>query len=133
MKTAQEWQDILNLEALPDAEMLALLNEAEGHEVSGGSLPESQFVRMTPAEISQAVAVGSLGQAFKVIREREGLTMRAAGERWGVSSGRISQLEHPDANLTIGTITDMLGRMGKRARLVIEDEGGETIEATLSR
>ncbi|WP_293909222.1 helix-turn-helix transcriptional regulator [Deinococcus sp.] len=133
MKTAQEWQIALDLDELPDAELLALLGEAQDYETSLGTLPDHHFVRVTPDEIAQAVAVGSVGQAFRTIRERQGLTVRAAGERWGVSSGRISQLEHPDANLTIGTITEMLARMGQRARLVIEDNEQQVIEARLSR
>ena len=41
MKTAKQWQEDLGLEDLPDAELLALLNEAAGAETAAFTADEA--------------------------------------------------------------------------------------------
>ncbi|MBB5234477.1 hypothetical protein [Deinococcus budaensis] len=131
-KTAQQWKDTLGLDELPDADYLALLNEAEGQEASGGTLPPDRFVEMTPGEIAAAVVLGSAGAAFKAIRTAQGLTVRKAGEAWGMTSGRVSQIEAEDANLYMSTVGDTAHRMGYRAKLLLEPlDGGPAYVAEL--
>lgn len=80
-----------------------------------------------------ALVVESAGEAFKAARQQKGLTVRLAAENWGISSGCISQIESPEANLYMSTVGSAALRMGYRAKLVLEPmEGGQPIEALLS-
>lgn len=132
-KTAQEWKDLLGLDELPDPEFLANLNALEGVDViEGGGVPDAQWVTMPPGEIAAAVVLGSAGAAFKAIRAAQGLTVRQAADAWGVSPGRVSQVEAEDANLYMSTVAETARRMGYRAKLVLEPlEGGPRYEAEL--
>ncbi|WP_425148147.1 helix-turn-helix domain-containing protein [Deinococcus sp.] len=129
-KTAQEWKDTLDFDTLPDAELLELLNEAEGHETSGGNL--TQTLSLTPAEIKEVLLVEGVGMAFKAIRSEKGLSTRSGAHEWHLSQGRVSQIEQPGVNLELATVADLAQRMGYRTRIVFEPvDGGQTISATL--
>ena len=119
-KTAQEWQQQLGLESLPDAEFLEALNALEGQEViDGGGLEALGLTaaQTTPDELVGALVVESAGMAFKTVRQEQHLTVRQAAEAWGVSPGRVSQMESPDANLYMSTVGSAALRMGYRAKL----------------
>lgn len=71
-------------------------------------------------------------QAFREARRRKGFTVRRAAQAWGISPGRVSQVEADDANLYAQTIAEAARRMGYRAQLrLIPLDGGEAIEAEL--
>ncbi len=133
MKTAQEWKDALGLAELPDAEYLADLNALDGQEtVDFEGADPARFVAATPADVAAQVVLASAGQAFREARRRAGFTVRKAAEQWGMSPGRVSQVEADDANLYAQTIAETAQRMGYRARLVLEPlDGGEPIAADL--
>lgn len=121
-KTAQEWKVQLGLPELPDAEYLAALNSLEGLEtVDGGRLEaQGQAVEMTPGEIAGAVVLDSVGEMLRAVRQAHEMTVREAGAAWGVTPGRISQLESAGANLYSSTLGEMAHRMGYRARVILE-------------
>lgn len=136
MKTAQEWQMHLGLDTLPDETFVANLNALEGQEtIDGGELEAQGLVAMQTSleALVSALVVESAGEAFKAARQQKGLTVRLAAENWGISSGRISQIESPEANLYMSTVGSAALRMGYRAKLVLEPmDGGQPIEAPLS-
>ncbi|WP_261665183.1 helix-turn-helix domain-containing protein [Deinococcus sp. Marseille-Q6407] len=137
MKTAQEWQQHLGLDELPDDEFVTALNSLEGEEaIAGGGLEAQGLVatQTSPAELVGALVVESAGEAFKAARQEQGLTVRQAAESWGISPGRVSQMESPEANLYMSTVGSAALRMGYRAKLVLEPiDGGQPIEASLSQ
>ncbi|GHG08714.1 hypothetical protein GCM10017783_21630 [Deinococcus piscis] len=137
MKTAQEWQQHLGLDELPDDDFVTALNSLEGQDaVDGGGLEDQGLVaaQTSPAELVSALVVESAGEAFKAVRQEQGLTVRQAAESWGVSPGRISQMESPEANLYMSTVGSAALRMGYRAKLVLEPlDGGQPIEASLGQ
>ena len=140
-KTAPEWKDQLELDYLPDDELLEALNGLEGKEVIGAAGPLAHdasttpadppnFVAMTFDEFKEALLVESVGLAFKTIRRAQGHTTRTAAQRFRLSPGRVSQIEQPGANLELATIADLAQRMGYRTRVVFEPiEGGTPISA----
>lgn len=134
-KTAQEWQQILGLNTPPDDEFLASLNALEGQDVVEGGGLEARGLTvapMTPAELVGALVVQSAGEAFKAVRQEQSLTVREAAQAWGVSPGRVSQMESPEANLYMSTVGSAALKMGYRAKLVLEPlEGGQAIVAPL--
>lgn len=132
-KTAQEWQESLNLSWLPDEDEVAEFNLAEGKSVSAGTLPDTAFVTMTPSEIRAAVEVDSVGALFHIIRMERGESVRALAGKIGVSPARASQLEQPNINLTVQTIADMADRLGYDATLVLRPrkDANRTYEAHL--
>ncbi|MBB6017070.1 helix-turn-helix domain-containing protein [Deinococcus radiopugnans] len=134
-KTAQEWQQQLGLDTLPDEELLQAFNALEGQEVIDGGGLEARGLTapsMTPDELVAALVVGSAGAAFKKVRQEQHLTVRQAAQAWGVSPGRVSQMEAQDANLYMSTVGSAALRMGYRAKLVLEPlEGGQAIVAPL--
>ncbi|MCY1704274.1 helix-turn-helix domain-containing protein [Deinococcus sp. SL84] len=137
MKTAKEWQQHLGLDELPDDEFVTALNSLEGQDaVDGGGLEAQGLVaaHASPAELVSALVVESAGEAFKAVRQEQGLTVRQAAESWGVSPGRVSQMESPEANLYMSTVGSAALRMGYRAKLVLEPlDGGQPIEASLGQ
>ncbi len=115
-KTAKTWQKQLRLEETPDAELLALLEQARDDKPKGKSKKTSKyrFVKTSEA-ISQtfekAVLQESLGALLSKARKETGLTMQAVGEKIGVSRGRIAQIESMP-NLELQTLVrqaDVLG------------------------
>lgn len=134
-KTAQEWQQALGLDTPPDEEFLNALNTLEGQEVvDGGGLERLGLTAepLTPDELVGALVVESAGAAFKTARQEQHLTVREAAQAWGVSPGRVSQMEAPDANLYMSTLGNAALKMGYRAKLVLEPvEGGRAIVAPL--
>ena len=137
MKTAQEWQHLLGLDELPDNEFVTALNSLEGEDlVDGGGLESQGLIAAgtSPAELVSTLIVESAGEAFRAVRQERGLTVRQAAENWGVSAGRISQMESPEANLYMSTVGSAALRMGYKAKLVLEPlDGGQPIEASLSQ
>lgn len=136
MKTAQEWQEHLGLDILPDKEFVAAMNTLENQDaIDGGGLEAKGLVAMqaSPETLVSALVVESAGEAFKAARQEQKLTIRLAAEHWGVSAGRISQIESPASNLYMSTVGNAALRMGYRAKLVLEPiDGGQSIEAPLS-
>ncbi|CAM3955342.1 helix-turn-helix domain-containing protein [Deinococcus frigens] len=134
-KTPQEWQVVLGLDELPDAQWVEMLNALEGRDTIDGGGLEAQGLTasvLTPDEISMALVVESAGAAFRTVRQDQHLTVRQAAEAWGVSPGRVSQIEAADANLYLSTVGSAALRMGYRAKLVLEPlENGPTIVAAL--
>ena len=123
-KTAQEWQEQLNLEALPDDEFLESLNALEGLEYVEDEPDPAHWVSMTPTEIKEALLVESVGDAFKHLRGAQDLSTRAAADALGISHGRVSQLEASGNALNLATITRMAQGFGYRTRLTFEPIGG---------
>ena len=134
-KTPQEWQATLGLDELPDTEWVQMMNALEGQEtVDGGGLEAQGLTAspLTPDEIGVALVVESAGAAFRAVRQDQQLTVRQAAETWGVSPGRVSQIESADANLYLSTVGSAAMRMGYRAKLILEPlESGPTIVAAL--
>lgn len=134
-KTPQEWQSALGLDELPDAEWVQMMNALEGREtIDGGGLEMQGLTAsaLTPDEIGVALVVASAGAAFRAVRQDQQLTVRQAAEAWGVSPGRVSQIESADANLYLSTVGSAALRMGYRAKLILEPlESGPTIVAAL--
>lgn len=134
-KTAQEWQAQLGLDDLPDPEWVGMMNNLEGKEVIDGGGLEARGLTanpLTPDELVGTLVVESAGAAFKTVRQERRLTVRQAALAWGVSPGRVSQIESPEANLYMSTVGSAALRMGYRAKLVLEPlEGGPTIVAPL--
>jgi hypothetical protein len=121
-KSAQEWKDELSLPELPDAEYLAALNRLEGLEaVDGGRLEAQGLAKaMTPGEVAGSVLLNSVGELLRAVRLTHQMTVREAGAAWGVSPGRISQIESAGANLYSSTLGEMAHRMGYRVRVILE-------------
>ncbi|CAM3407718.1 helix-turn-helix transcriptional regulator [Deinococcus saxicola] len=134
-KTPQEWQVVLGIDELPDAQWVEMLNALEGKgTIDGGGLEAQGLTAsaLTPDEIGVALVVESAGAAFRAVRQDQQLTVRQAAEAWGVSPGRVSQIEAADANLYLSTVGSAALRMGYRAKLLLEPlESGPTIVATL--
>ena len=134
-KTPQEWQSALALGELPDAEWTEMMNALEDREtIDGGGLEVQGLtaLALTPDEIGVALVVASAGAAFRAVRQDQQLTVRQAAEAWGVSPGRVSQIESADANLYLSTVGSAALRMGYRAKLILEPlESGPTIVAAL--
>ncbi|CAM3559166.1 HTH cro/C1-type domain-containing protein [Deinococcus saxicola] len=134
-KTPQAWQVALGLDELPDPEWVEMMNTLEDRDtIEGGGLEVQGLTAaaLTPDEIGVALVVESAGAAFRAVRQDQHLTVRQAAEAWGVSPGRVSQIESADANLYLSTVGSAALRMGYRAKLLLEPlEHGPTIVATL--
>jgi Helix-turn-helix domain len=127
MKTAQEWQDTLGLDWLPDEQETLDLNRAEDQETSSGRRSLTDYTVTTMQEFQAAVTLDSVGALFRRLREDTGLSLRAATEVTGMSRTRTSQIEQPNANLTLRTVSDMADRLGYDATLVLRPRGDKTV------
>ena len=134
-KTAEEWQETLGLDWMPDEAEVADLNAVEGLEFSGGQLADSAFTVMTPPEIRAAVTVDSVGELFQRLRNDAAHSVRSLAEQTGMSAARVSQIEQPSANLTIKTVAEMADRLGYDAALVLRPRNDRSItfEAPLGK
>lgn len=102
---------------------MTALNSLEGEDAVSGDGLEAQdqvAVQTSLAELVSALVVESAGETFKAVRQERGLTVRQAAESWGISPGRVSQMEFPEANLYMSTVGSAALRMGYRAKLILE-------------
>lgn len=140
MKTAAEWQADLNLEELPDAEMLALLNEVAGMEAAPFTAEEavSQGLAVEldadalEGQIEQLHTAQTVGAALGAMRGAKQLGVREMGRRLGVQGSAVVKLERGE-NAELATVARYAAAAGYRARLVLEPEqgGGPVISTPL--
>lgn len=140
MKTAQEWQQELGLEELPDMEMLALLNEAAGMDAAPFTADEaiSQGLASEPdidtleQHIEQLYTAETVGAALGAMRGASKLGVREMGRRLGVQGSAVVRLERGE-NAELATVARYAAAAGYRARLVLEPEqgGGPVISTPL--
>lgn len=140
MKTAQEWQKDLGLEELPDAEMLALLNEAAGmetapftaHEAISAGLATELDTGKLEQQIEQLYTAETVGAALGAMRGASKLGVREMGRRLGVQGSAVTKLERGE-NAELATVARYAAAAGYRARLVLEpsESGGPIITTPL--
>lgn len=125
-KTKGQVQAELNLDALPDDELMGLL--AELAQLGGGSVPSgpdaAQMAQAyTPAEVTQeletAVVGESIGGLLARARAEAGLSLGAVGADIGVSRARIGQLEKSD-NLEIATLERVARTLGYQVTVSLD-------------
>lgn len=104
----------------PDGELsieaLAILAELSEDEIATGmienldlaQLPDGLSEKWTVARVKEILADAALERSVSDLlsraRRESSLTLAQVGERLGVSRARVSQLEHPDANLELKTL-----------------------------
>lgn len=107
----EEWQTTLNLEQSPDAELMALLEQASDENTPKAFEAASTDAHLTPitptgitSMLEEALISKSLSQMLKSARNESGMTLAEVSERMGVSRGRIGQLESEGSNLEAQTL-----------------------------
>lgn len=131
MKTAQEWQKELNLDGLPDAEMLALLNEVAGMgdvpvpaEGSAAAQMVSELdVDGLEGHIEELHTAKTIGAALGAMRGAKHLGVREMGRRLGVQASAVVKIEKGE-NAELLTVARYATAAGYRARLILEPENG---------
>lgn len=141
MKTAQEWKDTLNLDDLPDAELLALLNDAEGMEAAPHTADEALAAglatELDPHTLEQHIeelhTAETVGAALSAARGARHLAAREVGRRLGVSGARIVKLER-GINAELFTVGRYAEAVGYRACLTLKPQegGGPVISVPLT-
>ena len=141
MKTAQEWQKELNLDGVPDAEMLALLNEVSGMgdaPVPAGGSAAAQMVSELDVEgleqhIEELHTAETIGAALGAMRGAKHLGVREMGRRLGVQASAVVRIEKGE-NAELLTVARYATAAGYRAKLVLEPEsgGGPVISTALN-
>jgi DNA-directed RNA polymerase specialized sigma subunit len=106
----------LQLDGELSAEALAILAELSENEIDTGmietldlaQLPEGLTEEWTVGQLKEVLADAALERSVSDLLSRarleSSLTLAEVGERLGVSRARVSQLEHPDANLELKTL-----------------------------
>jgi transcriptional regulator with XRE-family HTH domain len=69
----------------------------------------------------------SVGELLEEARKQSGLTMNEVAEKMNVSRGRINQLEQPDANLEVATVTRMAQAMGYKVTMTLEPKSANKV------
>ncbi len=118
----------LKLKSEPSAELiiayerLAAFNTPEGViDIKGMG---KKAMRWTPEDIDntlrEELVTNSVGELLAKARLQSGLSHSKAAKKAELSRGRISQLEHKDANLEIATIVHQAHALGYRVKLSLE-------------
>jgi DNA-binding XRE family transcriptional regulator len=141
VKSAQEWQEALNLDTLPDADLLAMLNAAEGQGDLYSTAPSAE----TPLDVDnlaetieslyqEEVIATAVGQALAQLRAAEHLTLAQVGDAMQVTRARVSSIEKGE-NAKLDTVARYAAAVGYRARLVLEPAkpGGPRITLDLTQ
>lgn len=131
MKTAQEWQTALDLDATPDAELLALLNDTAGMEAAPFTAEEALSAglatELDPGSFEQEVEniymAETVGAALSAVRGARRLAVREMARRLNVSGARIFKLEHGE-NAELATVARYATAAHYRVSLTLEPEGG---------
>ena len=90
-----------------------------------------QSVRL---EVSEAIALRSVGELLSSARKDNTLTLEQLGQALGVSKGRVSQLERQGANLESATLARVAEMLGYDATIVFRprDTRRRVLEARLT-
>ncbi len=137
-KTAQEWQEQLNLDELPDAEMVEMLNAAAGMETSPFTddelLARGLVVEMTPnelaAEVERLYVEQSLGKVLAALRAERHKTLQEVGDALGITRSRVAHLERGE-NAKLDTIARFAAALGFEATLVFRATEPEEVRFEL--
>ncbi|MDV6375188.1 helix-turn-helix domain-containing protein [Deinococcus arenicola] len=89
------------------ARMQALLND-DGTITPAAQLPDGLLTQEIHLETEylKALTAESVGEGLGAIRRESGLTGSEAGQKRGLSKGRLSQLESAASNPQLSTITE---------------------------
>jgi plasmid maintenance system antidote protein VapI len=125
-RTKQQVYEDLNLDQYPDDEFMELLESVGDSPYIEGSGVPGLLEEWTPEQMEAAVQdmflAQSVGELLEEARKQSGLTMNDVAEKMNVSRGRINQLEQPDANLEVATVTRMAQAMGYKVTLTLEPQ-----------
>lgn len=92
---------------------------------------------VTPQELLDQVQgvifTQAVGEMLEQARKQARLTMQQVADAIGVSRGRVNQLEHPDANLELGTLVKVASALGAslEVRLIPKDPQQKSFVAKL--
>lgn len=134
MKTAEQWQAELNLDGLPDVDMLATLNEVAGMEAAPLTADEALgaglATELDPDTLGEQVEAlymaETVGAALSAARGARRLGVREVARRLGVTAPAVLKLERGE-NAEAGTVARYAAVLGYRARLILEpDAEGES-------
>lgn len=141
MKTAEQWQQDLNLDTLPDADMLALLNEAAGLETAAFTADEAVSLGLADElevdgleqRVEALYTAETIGAALGAMRGARHLGVREMARRLGVQGSAVVKIERGE-NAELMTVARYATAAGYRARLVLEPEqgGGPVISTPLN-
>lgn len=140
MKTAEQWQKELNLDALPDAEMLAMLNEVAGMEAAPLTADEALGIGLVTEldpdtlreQVESLYMAETIGAALSAARGARKLSVREAARRLGVTAPAVLKLERGENAETV-TVARYAAALGYRARLTLEPDseaGGAPVIST---
>jgi DNA-binding XRE family transcriptional regulator len=127
--TKEQLKRDLNLDELPDDHFMELLERiGDSPYIEGPGVP-GMLEEWTPEQIEAVVQdmflAQSVSELLEEARKQSGLTMNDVAEKMSVSRGRINQLEHPDANLEVATVTRMAQAMGYKVTIMLEPESAD--------
>ena len=107
----------LNLDETPDAEFMALLEEA----MASSEVPvvPSGTIDTTVDELLEICISGSVGRLLARAREQEGKALEAVGAAAGVTRARIQQIEN-STNLELATLVKVASALGYRVGIRLE-------------
>lgn len=131
-------QQQLNLAEEPDAELLELLEGLEDRPARLHPDNTALLKPLTPQsvrlEVSEAIALRSVGELLSSARKDNTLTLEQLGQALGVSKGRVSQLERQGANLESATLARVAEMLGYDATIVFRprDTRRRVLEARLT-
>ena len=129
------------------AEALAILAELSDNEIATGmveavdpaQLPEGLVEKWTVLQVKEVLADAALERSVSDLLSRarleSSLTLAEVGKRLGVSRARVSQLEHPDANLELKTLIRLADALDYDIVLALKPRTGtgEPLAAELRR
>ncbi len=123
--TKEQLKRDLNLSELPSDRFMELLEELGDSPYLTTPNPRSEpDEEWTPERIEAVVQdmflAKSIGELLEEARKQSDMTMNDVAEKMQVSRGRINQLEQPDANLEIATITRVAQAMGYHVTMTLE-------------
>lgn len=116
----------LNLDTLPDDELVALLGQLRQHgeePIRAGTKAKRLVNAYTPQEIQAELLTAQInrhvGALLASARAESGLSLSAVGQEVGVSRSRINQLEKSE-NLEVSTLVRVAEALGYRVQISLE-------------
>lgn len=136
-KTAEQWQEDLNLDGPPDGELLTLLNRFAGQETAPvppkGSAAAATAAPLNLETLQQDIqamhAAQTVGKALAAMRGARRLGVREMGRKLGLTGSAVVRMEKGE-NAELATVARYAAAAGYRVRLLLEPEDSGPVIST---